>query len=152
MTPAGGRTSASVTSVSCTSIRAIRIRPALSWETERTDRYNRVHWLVIESLGHAASDTEFADAGYFRHRVPSGRVDIERAGNAFTATTRGVKQFRLLLSPEVVDFNQPVTVAVNGRPAFGGMVTRDVRTLLTWAARDNDRTMLYGAEVLVNVP
>ncbi len=126
--------------------------PRLSWETERTDRYNRVHWLVIESLGNASSDAELPDAGYFQHHVPSGRVDIERSGNAFTATSRGVKQFRLLLSPDVVDFGQPVTVTVNGRPAFEGTVTKDVRTLLTWAARDNDRTMLYGAEVLVNVP
>ena len=124
----------------------------LSWESERTDRYNRVHWLVIESLGNASSDAELPDAGYFQHHVPSGRVDIERSGNAFSATSRGVKQFRLLLSPDVVDFGQPVTVTVNGRPAFEGTVTKDLRTLLTWAARDNDRTMLYGAELLVNVP
>jgi hypothetical protein len=63
-----------------------------------------------------------------------------------------VKQFRLLLSPEVVEFDQPVAVTVNGRLAFEGTMSRDVRTLLSWAARDNDRTMLYGAEVLVNVP
>jgi len=31
-------------------------------------------------------------------------------------------------------------------------VTRDVTTLVTWAARDNDRTMLYGAELHIAVP
>jgi hypothetical protein len=31
-------------------------------------------------------------------------------------------------------------------------VTRDVTALLTWAARDNDRTMLYGAELHIAVP
>jgi hypothetical protein len=32
------------------------------------------------------------------------------------------------------------------------MVTRDVATLLKWAVRDNDRTMLYGAALSVTVP
>jgi hypothetical protein len=63
-----------------------------------------------------------------------------------------VRQFRLLLSPDVVDFSRPVTVTVNGRPAFEGPVTKSSATLLQWAARDNDRTMLYGGEVVVTVP
>jgi hypothetical protein len=40
---------------------------------------------------------------------------------------------------------------VNGKTAFEGRVQPDVRTLLKWAARDNDRTMLFGAELLVEV-
>ena len=124
----------------------------VSWETERTDRYNRVRWLIIDALGSSPSDTPLPDSGYFTHRSASGRVDVERQGNAYTATTRGVRQFRLLLSPDVVDFGRPVTVTVNGRPAFEGTVTKSTNTLLQWAARDNDRTMLYGAEVIVKVP
>ena len=42
-------------------------------------------------------------------------------------------------------------VTVNGRTAFDGMVKKDVAALLKWAARDNDRTMLYGAELHVAV-
>ena len=66
--------------------------------------------------------------------------------------TRGVQEFTLLLSPDVIDFDQPVQVTVNGKPAFAGMVKRDIAALLAWAARDNDRTMLYGAELHVTVP
>jgi predicted esterase len=124
----------------------------LSWETERTDRYNRVRWLIIDALGASPGETPLPDAGYFIHRSASGRVDVERQGNVFAATTRGVRQFRLLLSPDVVDFSRPVTVTVNGRPGFEGAVTTSTATLLQWAARDNDRTMLYGAEVVVKVP
>ena len=47
--------------------------------------------------------------------------------------------------PDQFDFDQPVRVTVNGRVAFDGMVDRDVETLLRWAARDNDRTMLFAA-------
>ena len=65
---------------------------------------------------------------------------------------RGVAAFTLLLSPDQFDLNRPVTVVVNGRTVFDGIVQRDVRTLLKWAARDNDRTMLFAAELPVDVP
>jgi dienelactone hydrolase len=124
----------------------------LSWETERVDRFNRLHWLVITRLGARPSDMPAEDTGFFIHDLPSGRVDVERTGNAFAARTRGVSEFTLLLSPEVVDFGKPVTVTVNGKPVFQGVVKKDVGTLLQWAARDNDRTMLYAAEIKVAAP
>jgi hypothetical protein len=88
----------------------------------------------------------------FARKKPSGRVDVLRQGNTIEARTRGVARFTLLLSPDAIDFAQPVVVTVNGRRVHAGPVTRDVRTLLTWAARDNDRTMLYGAALTVVVP
>jgi len=137
---------------------------AISWETERTDRYNRFRWLVIDDLGARESDRQLEDVNTFRpsptsrvfdmyeRRRASGRVDIERTANRFEASTRGVEAFTLLLSPDVVDFDAPVQVMVNGETVFDGMVARDVETLLAWAARDNDRTMLYGAELPIRVP
>ena len=47
---------------------------------------------------------------------------------------------------------KPVIVTVNGREVFSGAVKKDVATLMKWAARDNDRTMLYGAELPIIVP
>ena len=222
----------------------------LSWETERTDRYNRIHWLVIDTLGARPGDAALADTNtvterlepdfglrgdakkdkgtrvvevvegtdaaamglragdrlleidgrpvadiqailaaferntgpriamvvergrerlsltgrfppearqgaprrVFARRGGSGRVDVTRRGNTFEARTRGVTAFTLLLSPDVVDFAAPVVVTVNGRTVHDGRVERDVATLLGWAARDNDRTMLYGAALPVRVP
>jgi hypothetical protein len=124
----------------------------LSWETDRTDRFNRIHWLVIDRLGAGTADAPLSDAGFFPHDKPSGRVDITRNGNAFDARTRGVKQFTLLLSPDVVDFGTPVTVSVNGKIVVNAPVMKDVAVLEKWASRDRDRTMLYGAELPVLVP
>jgi hypothetical protein len=107
----------------------------LSWETERTDRYNRIDWLVVERID-----------------APSGRVDLVRRNNTIEATTRAVRKFTLLLSPDAVDFSRPVSVKVNGREAFNGMVAKDPAVLLEWAARDNDRTRLYAAELTIEVP
>ena len=85
------------------------------------------------------------------HRRPTGRVDLLRHGNTVTATTRAVKRFTLLLSPEMFDFSKPVRVVANGNTVFEGRVSTSLPTLLKWAARDNDRTMLFGAEVSVTL-
>ena len=124
----------------------------VSWETERTDRFNRADWLVIDRIGPGASDASFEADNVFEHRRPSGRVDITCTGNSFAATSRGVRQFTLLVSPDVVDFTKPVNVTVNGKTAFEGTLQRDVAVLLKWAARDADRTRLYAAELKIQVP
>jgi hypothetical protein len=85
----------------------------------------------------------------FEHRRPHGRVDLVRTGNLVQATTSGVRRFTLLLSPDQFDFGQPVRVTVNGRTAFDGRVEPSTKTLLKWAARDNDRTRLFGAEISI---
>jgi hypothetical protein len=124
----------------------------LSWETDRTDRFNRIHWLVIDRLGAGTADAQLGDTGFFPHGRLAGRVDITRTGNAFEAKSRGVKEFTLLLSPDTVDFAKPVTLSVNGKTVFSGAITKDVAVLEKWASRDRDRTMLYGAELRVTVP
>lgn len=87
----------------------------------------------------------------FLSSAPSGRVDLVRDGNTIRATTRGVGAFTLLLSPDVIDFHRPVTVVADGATVFSGSVRKDLQTLLTWAARDNDRTMLYGAALSITL-
>jgi len=92
-----------------------------------------------------------SDAMFPRQRE-SGRIDLIRTGNRVEARSRGVAAFTLLLSPQQFDLNRAVTVVVNGRTVFGGIVQRDMRTLLKWAARDNDRMMLFAAELQIVVP
>jgi hypothetical protein len=91
-----------------------------------------------------------SDAMFPRQRE-SGRIDLIRTGNKVEARSRGVAAFTLLLSPDQFDLNRAITVVVNGRTVFDGIVQRDIRTLLKWAARDNDRTMLFAAELQVAV-
>jgi hypothetical protein len=82
----------------------------------------------------------------------SGRVDLIRTANRVDARTRGVSAFTLLLSPDQFDLKRAITVAVNGKIVFDGNAQRDVRTLFRWAVRDNDRTMLFAAELPIAVP
>ena len=81
----------------------------------------------------------------------SGRVDLTRDGNTVTAVTRGVAAFTLLVSPDQFDFAKPVKVVANGRTVFNGRVQKTLATLLKYAAADNDRTMLFGAEIHIKL-
>jgi hypothetical protein len=87
----------------------------------------------------------------FARGAGSGRVDLTRAGNVVTATTRGVAAFTLLISPDQFAFGKPVKVIANGKTVFDGRVEKNVRTLLKYAASDNDRTMLFGAELHIKL-
>jgi poly(3-hydroxybutyrate) depolymerase len=135
----------------------------VTWETERVDRYNRFRWVVIDRLGTRPSDVTLEDLNRFSPAAtltvplydrskPSGRVDAVRAGNSVDLKTRGVRELTLLLSPDAVDFTRPVVVTLNGRQVHNAVVSRDTNVLLKWAARDNDRTMLYAAELHLTVP
>jgi poly(3-hydroxybutyrate) depolymerase len=87
----------------------------------------------------------------FARAGTSGRVDLRRAGNTVTAETRGVAAFTLLVSPDQFDFAKPVKVVANGRTVFNGKVQKTLATLLKYAAADNDRTMLFGAEINITL-
>jgi hypothetical protein len=87
----------------------------------------------------------------FPRRRPSGRVDVVRRGNSVEALTQGVRAFTLLLSPSVFNFSQPVKVVANGRTVFDAMVEPSVATMLKWASVDDDRSMIFGAELRVDL-
>jgi len=146
----------------------------LTWETADPVN-NRAHWLVIDELSvepevttasvkpaalpdanlivRAENPLYIETRGMMFHKQEDrrGRVDLVRTGNTVTATTSGVGSFTLLLSPDKFDFAQPIKVVANGREVFNGRVDRSLPTLLKWAARDNDRTMLYAAELKIKV-
>jgi molybdopterin-dependent oxidoreductase alpha subunit len=133
----------------------------LTWEATVRDVPSRAHWLVIDHVRPpVAGDTlmkpdlnEFSGPGpnhghdLFARALSSGRVDLTRRGNAVEMRTRGVSELTLLLSPDSFDLSQPIVVTANGRIVANQRVDRSVATLLKWAAQDNDRTMLFGAEL-----
>lgn len=96
--------------------------------------------------------TRGAPRPIFGRSKAAGRVDVVRRGNRYEARTRGVARFTLLLSPDAVDFATPIAVTVNGQTVHDAVVAPDVRTLLRWNAKDDDRTMLYGAALSIAVP
>jgi poly(3-hydroxybutyrate) depolymerase len=109
----------------------------IEWATNRTDRYNRNHWLRIDSL---------------QTQGRPGRVIVAREDNTFEVRAFGVESFTLLLNPEELDMNQTITVRINGSEVFKDLVQERKETLLQWATQDRDRSMLFTAELSLQVP
>jgi hypothetical protein len=138
---------------------------AITWEAAARDLPSRAHWLLIDRLraptpAEAPMQPElnlFSGAGLnhgkelFPRGRPSGRVDLVRRGNAVEIRARGVAELTLLLSPDAFDFSKPIVVTANGQVVSDRQVEPSVATLVKWAARDDDRTMLFGAELHVVV-
>jgi hypothetical protein len=137
----------------------------ITWEATDRDMPSRAHWLVIDKVRGAAGSDErlspdlnvFSGPGLnhgrdlFARARPSGRVDLIRQGNTVAMKTRGVAELTLLLSPDAFDLSQPIVVTVNGRTLAEQRVEPSLETLVKWAARDNDRTMLFAAELHLSI-
>jgi predicted esterase len=121
------------------------------WATERTDRYNRAHWLVIDELGAISGDEERAVIAELTAYGEGGAVRAVRSGNTVTVDAFRVRRFTLLLSPEAFDLESPIRVYANGEVVFEGVVPESIETLQKWAAADEDRAMLYAAEVTIEL-
>lgn len=131
---------------------------AITWKAAQGSNM-RSHWLQIEELDFEQESpiplfevgVDPADGTTVLSMEDAGRVDLVRDGNNIQAISDGVGSFRLLLSPEVIDFSQAVTVTVNNELKFQGILEPSLETLLSWAAKDNDRKMLYAAEILIGL-
>ena len=121
------------------------------WATERTDRYNRAHWVVIDEVGPTSGDDGRMDLARLTADGRSGILEVVRDGNTVTVDAYHVRQFTVLVSPDAFDIRSPIRVIANGEVAFEGMVRPSVETLRKWATTDEDRTMLYAAEVIVEM-
>lgn len=107
---------------------------------------------ILELQGVYLPDIVPAARRLFVSERQAGRADVTREGNTIRARTHAVGALIFLLSPEVFDLSQPVTVEVNDRVVFEDRVSPSLSTLMKWAARDNDRTMLFPAELRIEVP
>jgi len=108
----------------------------VQWVTDPADNFNRNHWLLIDELESANQP---------------GMVKVERQGNLVSITTLQVEKFTLLFSPLEIDFGSPLAVYLNGRLVMSESIRQDVETLLKWAAKDKDRSMLFTAELSLRV-
>jgi hypothetical protein len=79
-------------------------------------------------------------------------LQVNREGNQITVAAEAISAFTLLLNPEELDFDRPITVIVNGTRQYEEIVTQNMSTLLDWARRDLDRSLLFTAELNLKIP
>lgn len=109
----------------------------LQWTANRVDRYNRNHWVLINQREETGAP---------------GQLQVRRDGNTIHVTASNTRTFTLLLSPDEINYHKPVQVMVNGHNVLNDIVEENADTLLKWVGRDKDRTMLFTAELSVQVP
>ncbi|EAY26912.1 dienelactone hydrolase family protein [Microscilla marina] len=132
----------------------------LYWETETVDKHARVHWLIIDKLTKESENTDRLVSvntilnyhnQMFRRDKVSGRVRAQKNGNEVVLTSDNVSEVTILCSPAHFDFAHPVRVIANQQVVFDKILSPSITTLLKWHAIDNDRTMLFGAEIKVKI-
>lgn len=108
----------------------------IDWVTDRTDRYNRNHWLVVNKRSKRGSPAI---------------MSVTREGNSFSVSADGAEEFTLLLNPGEVNFDENIIVTANGEVVFNDQVIPSSETLLEWAGKDLDRSLLILAELKISL-
>ena len=122
------------------------------WATEDASHFPRAHWIVVDEVGHIAGDDQRATLAGLTENGQAAVVDARRGDNSVRLHVYHAPRVRILISPAVFDLTRPISVVFNGTEVFSGTVQPSLETLLKWAARDDDRTMLYLAELEVTAP
>ena len=133
----------------------------LSWSTDSDKENNRCFYLVANKLGSNKpnkmhdryNEIEVNGKKTLAHARDSvyGHIEVVVSGNVVNVRTENIKKYTLLISPSQFAIDQPIVVWTNGIKSFEGIITPDVNTLLRWNIIDQDRTMLFAAEVPVTV-
>jgi predicted esterase len=107
---------------------------SVSIQSNRPDSvFNRNDWVQIWQPFSPGDDHRL----YFRHGTGymvvdanAWRIDATAGANKFTVTTDNVEAFRLYVNDQMVDLRKPVTVIVNKRAKFEGMVKPSTADML----------------------
>lgn len=100
---------------------------------ERPLRWNRKHWLEVTPR----TDT----------KEPQEIYAVNEGDNRFTVTASQVRSLRFYLHPDMIDFEKPVTVTVNGEEAFKGLAAVDMTVMLDDACLFDDRGRTYWGKI-----
>jgi len=72
--------------------------------------------------------------------------------NRIDVRTNRVRQYTLSLNDDLVDLTKPVVITTDGQPAFEGLLTPHVDTLLRQARLRHDPAQLFPVQITVPVP
>lgn len=92
-------------------------------------------------------------AGYFifKREVPSAVVRANYSANRIEVQTSRVGAFRVFVHPDMVALDQNLVIAVDGDVVFDEIVEPDLEFMLENYLENRDRSLLYVAEVVVEL-
>lgn len=81
-----------------------------------------------------------------RQERPGAYIDGSREGNKFTLTCRNVRSLTVWMNEEMVDFDRPVEILVNGNMGFSDRLTPATETGIASYSRRHDLGLIYTAK------
>jgi enterochelin esterase-like enzyme len=83
----------------------------------------------------------------FAHNRLSGKVNVSFAANRIDIESSRVGKLRVLIHPDMIRIDQPLTIRLNGKTVYNKIVKPDLEFLLRNFLENRDRKLLYVAEV-----
>jgi poly(3-hydroxybutyrate) depolymerase len=74
-------------------------------------------------------------------------VVATRTGQSFDLALKGAANASVLLNDEIANLDQPVSLKVNGREVFKGMVERTIAVLIESLEKRGDRRLMFSAQI-----
>lgn len=147
--------------------------PRIYWECDDV-RHGRCDWLAINQLDTLSAKASWhttdnvsvrgwrsvADPAVvldstsqaFAFPRQSGAVQASYATNQFDLKTSRVGVITLYLSPEMVDFGRPLTVRINGKRVYHGLINLNRSFMLSQYRREMDHQAVWVNQLRLLVP
>ena len=142
----------------------------LIWETDGKDvEYEGCNWLKVTHIDasliianwHLPFDFPYRDYNerrkeYFNTAIystlnPSGAVKTSYLNNVFTIQTSRVTEAEIMISPVMVNLEEPVTIIANGKEVFKGKVKADKKFIVDQFKNNFDRDALWVTSIKVKI-
>ena len=137
------------------------------WETYNTS-FNQCDWLrivLLDTLQEKKAEwqkdlnsnsynkitKEFINEPYYRNKSRSGAVKAYYHNNHFSIETSRVKEIELLISPVMVNLQNPVKVTVNGKEVFNKKINADKAFVLESFKTNFDRQALPVTSIKLSI-
>lgn len=112
-----------------------------------TDNFTISKWIDEKNENKVLDTTALA----FMFPRKSGAVTASFDDNTFRVNTSCVKEIKLFLSPEMVNFSKPVMVWLNGKRVWRGKLTYNKTLIRTNFEQDADRCAIWANELTIEV-
>ncbi|RLC50857.1 MAG: hypothetical protein DRI23_06205, partial [Candidatus Cloacimonadota bacterium] len=103
----------------------------------------------IQLNGRFPETTEY-DA--FNLTKPSGAVKARYYGNHFEIETSRVSQIAIYIHPEMINYDIPVDININGQQVFNEMIEIDSEFMQKNFKENQDRKALWTNRIVLNLP
>ena len=134
------------------------------WESDNS-LFNQIDWLKIKTLStedrpenwhtninhktYNKIDKKYDDYGYYEYKNKSGAVIAEFNNNIFKFKTSRVDEVEVLISPVMINLQNPVIIEINGKIVFNKKIDADKNFLLSEFSKNHDRKSLWVNSITV---